>query len=338
MHKRRVLYFMDPEIHSILLRRLSDKGYRIYPKVRLGDAIGKDADERLPAIEFDYLTRAHLDFLVVKDEMPVFAVEFDGLQHFHDPKTIERDVLKNRLCKAADLPLLRITVKEVTERDQWTLLDYMLLRFLAWHDEIDDISSEIQDFADTLPPDADVEDYAVDLDPTVQFDLRHPFPGTRLVTERLWHRYHIAWNLDEDRSRHSSAVLICSAFMHSSGALHHDQFHTSQAKAAVWKPGAKENEIIFSEVVEVTMRSWLPLIADVPEPPDLDLFSFSNPGKSRSDLERFKLRAESMWFPQLPGMSIWDISEQYAEYLGFRAIERWAKNTLHSSQHPPTRR
>ena len=118
-----MLYFMDPEIHSILVQQHSHKGYRIYPKVRLGDAIGKDPDEHLSGREFDYLTRAHLDFLVIKDEVPVFAVEFDGVQHFHDPETIERDVLKNRLCNAEELPLLRITATEITERDRLTLLD-----------------------------------------------------------------------------------------------------------------------------------------------------------------------------------------------------------------------
>jgi hypothetical protein len=45
-------------------------------------------------------------------------------------------------------------------------------------------------------------------------------------------------------------------------------------------------------------------------------------------IEQFKIRAESMWFPSLPGINAWDISENYAEYLGFRSIERWAKTSL----------
>ena len=44
--------------------------------------------------------------------------------------------------------------------------------------------------------------------------------------------------------------------------------------------------------------------------------------------EQMQLRIEGMWFPDLPGISPWDISENYAEYLGFRAIERWAKQNL----------
>jgi hypothetical protein len=47
-------------------------------------------------------------------------VEFDGLQHLEDAHTIARDVMKNRLCKAADLPLLRITSREIFKRDEIT--------------------------------------------------------------------------------------------------------------------------------------------------------------------------------------------------------------------------
>jgi hypothetical protein len=107
MHKRRVLLFREPAVHSILRRQLTSKGFQVYPKVRLSDAVAKDDGEHLPQREFDHLTRAHLDFLVVRNELPVFAVEFDGQGHAL-PEAIERDVLKNRLCKSADLPLLRI--------------------------------------------------------------------------------------------------------------------------------------------------------------------------------------------------------------------------------------
>jgi hypothetical protein len=37
-------------------------------------------------------------------------------------------------------------------------------------------------------------------------------------------------------------------------------------------------------------------------------------------------RVESMWYPSLPGIRPWDIAENYAEYLGFRAVEQWAKS------------
>lgn len=74
---------------------------------------------------------------------------------------------------------------------------------------------------------------------------------------------------------------------------------------------------------KASIRSWLPLQASVP-PPSPALFNWSSPDFS-SAVQQFEHRVESMWFPTLPGISPWDIAENYAEYLGFRAIEKWAK-------------
>jgi hypothetical protein len=38
-------------------------------------------------------------------------------------------------------------------------------------------------------------------------------------------------------------------------------------------------------------------------------------------------RIDSLWFPYLPGINPWDIAENYAEYLGLRTVEEWAKGT-----------
>jgi hypothetical protein len=88
MHKLKILYFREPEVHTVLLRRFSRKGYRVFPKVRLEDVIGKDSGEYLSDREFDYLTRSHLDFVVTKDDTALFAVEFDGLHHLQDPPNL----------------------------------------------------------------------------------------------------------------------------------------------------------------------------------------------------------------------------------------------------------
>ena len=316
MHKRRVLYFLEPVVHTILLRHLAKKGFRIYPKVRLSDAIGKDEGEYLSAREFDYFTRSHLDFLVVKNETPVFAVEFDGQSH-SAPEAVERDVLKNRLCKAADLPLLRITSAEITQRDQHTLLDYMLMRYLAWRTELPAILDEIREFTSDLPENTDPEDYAVDCDPTFHFDLRHPFPGTALVRERLWRNHRIAWSVE--RRDEPTPRYFCDAFSKRMGNFKDDQFTTCELSTSVWQPGGSAKKPLVTRQVEVSIRAWLPLQATVPMP----VFPFMD--ASETAFKQFEGRITSMWFPNLPGISPWDIAEQYAEYLGFRAIEEWAK-------------
>jgi hypothetical protein len=201
----------------------------------------------------------------------------------------------------------------------------MLMRYAAWQDEIADIMAEIKVYADTIGPDANPDDLCVDLDPGFHFDLRHPFPATKTVLERLWRNHQIAWDMVGD-SRRQKARFLCDIGSRRCGQLHHDQFHTCELTAIAWAPSASIREPIHSETVSVTIRSWLPLLEDVPEP-DV-LFAGSTLAELRDSLQRFKIRAQSMWFPLLPGISAWDISENYAEYLGFRAIESWAKGKL----------
>ena len=328
MHKRKILYFREPEVHTILLRQLSRKGYRIYSKVRLEDLIGTDSGEILSNRDFGYLLRAHLDFVVTKEDAAVFAVEFDGIHHLQDPAAMERDAIKYRLCKSADLPLLRIMSTEITPRDGETLLDYMLMWYVAWQEEIDEIQGEIDEYAGLLATGFDPEDLAVDLDPTFHFNLRHPFPGSQIVRERLWRNHMIAWEFDE-RSRSSAAQYVCEVFSGRTGKLHHDQFQTNEVRTAIWPAGSSRGHEVYSETVSVTIRAWLPLRPEVPQADYLGLlFSGSTARSPKEIAEEFKIRVESMWFPSLPGINVHDITENYAEFLGFRAIERWAKKNL----------
>jgi hypothetical protein len=53
---------------------------------------------------------AHFDFVVANvEDMPLFAVEFDGPRHRHDSDAIRRDHLKNELCERLGLALARVT-------------------------------------------------------------------------------------------------------------------------------------------------------------------------------------------------------------------------------------
>ncbi len=319
MHNR------ESDVDSILRRQLSKEGFRILPKVRVADVIAKDASDKLSQREFDYYTRSHFDFLVTRNNMPVFAVEFDGAHHFVDDRSIENDVIKNRLCKEAGLPLLRITSTEVEENDRITLLDYMLMRYVSWGKEYPKIIEEIKEIAGSLSPDSDPADFAIDLDPAFHFDLKHPFPPRDRILERLWRNHKIAWTMTRsDRQR--NAEYLCDIVYGRSGQLKNDQFHTCTRCAILWQRSGKPDAPLQSEEVTVSLRSWLPLLTEVPAP---DVWNFKDKNGNAIDptklLEQFKSRIASMWFPDLPGLSAWDITENYSEYLGFRAIERWAR-------------
>ena len=335
MHKQRILNFREPQVDSILQRQLTDEGYRILAKVGLSDALAKDRNDHLSSREFGYFTRAHLDFLVTRDNMPVFAVEFDGAHHFLDEQTIENDVIKNRLCKQAGLPLLRVTSSEIEEHDRITLLDYMLMRYIAWGHEYPSIRQEIDEFAATIGPDYDPDNLAVDLDPSFHFDLRHPFPARETILERLWENYRIAWNMVKPE-RHRTAKYLYDVTFGSSGPAMNEQFHKCTRRALVWHLTDPKRVPVFSEEVSVSLRAWLPLRSEVPAPDVFqvlwgEIYGANAAEKAQEIVDQFKIRVESMWFPELPGISSWDIAENYCEYLGFRVIERWAKTCRNSN-------
>lgn len=329
MRKQPILHFREPRVDTILRRQLTKEGYRILPKVRLGDAIEKEKGDHLSQREFDYFTRAHLDFLVTRDHMPVFAVEFDGAHHFVDDRTGESDVIKNRLCKQAQLPLLRITSTEIDPSDRVTLLDYMLMRYVAWAKEYPTIMKEIKEFVATIGPAYDPDNLSVDLDPGFRFDLRHPFPDREVVVERLWRKHRIAWNMVKPE-RHRGAIYLCNVGYGSVRSSENEQFMKCIRHASAWCPTKNKGNTMFTEEVAVILRSWLPLRTEIPSP---DIFQAlwgkidGQGGAKRTNeiIDQVRNRVESMWFPELPGISSWDIAENYAEYLGFRAIERWAK-------------
>jgi len=333
MRKIPILHKRESDVDSILHKHLSNEGYRVLPKVGVRDVIAKDASDYLSQREFNYYTRAHFDFLVTKENMPVFAVEFDGAHHFANERTIENDSIKNMLCKHAGLPLLRITTKEVEEYDKLTLLDYMLMRYVAWGKEYPNIIKEIREIAETIPSNIDPEDYAIDIDPSFHFDLRHPFPAQEKIIERLWRNHKIAWTMAK-ANRQQIAEYLCEIAYGIAGQINNDQFHTCIRRAVLWHRSSSHVESMFSEDVSVSLRSWLPLRVDVPAP---DMWNWKdvngNPISPEEMVRQFQIRVESMWFPDLPGLSVWDIAENYSEYLGFRAIEGWAiKNCINGWQ------
>lgn len=85
-------------------------GAEVWPKVSFKDAVdinNSGISEEL----FSYAMRAHLDYVVTdgKSSRVLFAVEYDGADHFKRPATIERDRKKSEVCRTLAFDLLRIT-------------------------------------------------------------------------------------------------------------------------------------------------------------------------------------------------------------------------------------
>jgi very-short-patch-repair endonuclease len=102
---------------EIVLRELEaiagDNGLRVFAKPRLSDVIVK-GKTRLSAREFDFYTRAHVDFAVADEtSKPIMVVEYDGRYHTQSQQ-VERDKIKDSLCVDAGLRILRINANHVT--------------------------------------------------------------------------------------------------------------------------------------------------------------------------------------------------------------------------------
>ncbi len=104
---------MNPAERRVLdqLRDLTNlRGAEVWCKVGLKDAVELD-NSGITDEQYSYAMRAHLDFVVAERSSSriLFAVEYDGSEHFTDENTIQRDRKKSDVCRALGFDLLRIT-------------------------------------------------------------------------------------------------------------------------------------------------------------------------------------------------------------------------------------
>lgn len=96
-----------------LLDRLEEivagRRVRICPKMRLKDVIPNVISEA-DHDDLRYALMAHFDLVCLNEDTlrPLAVVELDGKHHMSDPDTIRRDRQKERLCRLARLPLIRV--------------------------------------------------------------------------------------------------------------------------------------------------------------------------------------------------------------------------------------
>ena len=105
----------------------SEWGLRVFPKIRVADILPIQ-HSGIDNLHFSYALKAHFDYVVVrgqgKEQVPEFAVEFDGPTH-RNARSRVRDEKKNNLCKQFGFPLLRIRRAHVSRK-------YRDFTALAW--------------------------------------------------------------------------------------------------------------------------------------------------------------------------------------------------------------
>lgn len=97
------------------LTRVCEGRAKVFTKVRLAD-IFRINNSGISSDKFSYCLKAHFDFVVVdEDYQPIFAVEYDGIQHKIKDCQIKNDLLKNDLCKKFKLPVLRVNFNYISK-------------------------------------------------------------------------------------------------------------------------------------------------------------------------------------------------------------------------------
>ncbi|HZX08137.1 DUF2726 domain-containing protein [Kribbella sp.] len=106
---RKILTAAESKVDRGLDEYARDNGYRLLLKPRLRDVIDVD-DMHLTWREQNFTFTAHLDFVAADAAtgLPILAIEYDDARHRTDPQQRERDKIKDRLCQAAGLPMLRV--------------------------------------------------------------------------------------------------------------------------------------------------------------------------------------------------------------------------------------
>lgn len=104
----------------------------VYVKVRLADVLAIEGSGLSQAL-YEFALQSHYDFVVTgRDQVPLFALEFDGPQHGHWPQS-ERDAKKDELSRRFGLPLLRIRAEDLC-RSEWQL-DRLTELIDQWFDD-----------------------------------------------------------------------------------------------------------------------------------------------------------------------------------------------------------
>jgi len=146
----------EARAERVLRRSLSGTGWTVALKLPIQVVLNREA-VRLTSEEFSLYTRGHFDFTVYDEDNhePAFVVEFDAFGH-DKPRQIARDMIKNRLCAKADLPLLRIGIEHVTAEGQLSVLAWIADLFLSLLSDDETADDEgVNPYAHDAPADAE---------------------------------------------------------------------------------------------------------------------------------------------------------------------------------------
>lgn len=309
MRTKRLFNTSEYKTFGILRRALlQDTEFFPYPELPLNKVIEEEKGDDISKKEKATLNAASFDFVVYnRASLPQFAIEFDGPCHATDEKKQQSDARKNRLCGLAGLPLLRIDDAFLNEYEKTSLLEYVIGRFLAWSSGDDCLPSEgsRQAEREIHPPD-DSQEPEYEDDPSIMFDLGHPFPASIEVAKRLYSAYGIVTSETEgDDYDYATSRPSFLMFSHHTGGF---------------KPIGDHHRVV--------ERGY-----------ELRTYTRQTSGKCSSEqLHTLNETFRYQWqlpttdhrivFHGIPGTSMWELAEHLCDLRALSRLEKWAQLNL----------
>ena len=162
-----------------------------------------EADDDDPPEERSMIRNGTFDCTIHREAAPsaLWVVEYDGPTH-DKPDQVRRDIVKNRICGNANLPLLRIGYREdddfLTAVEKLAPLRWLVLRWIAYESKIEDLTRSSERWVAELTPEQRMSVTFEEASPEFHFDLAHVYPPLKAIASRLLNRYGIDVDLPDE--------------------------------------------------------------------------------------------------------------------------------------------
>lgn len=320
MKTRRLFNTSEYKTFDEIRKVLEGEGFYIHPEMQLKKVIELDEGETIPKNERKTFNTAYFDFVVYNSKLlPEFVIEFDGPTHLSEMKNRLADMRKNRICVRANLPLLRIDDSLLTEYEEVSLLGYIVRRFVAYRNKIDNISREVNDRLSYANSAGDVDYDDPWNDPGVIFDLNHPFPVTTEIAERLYKDYGII-----------TSHIDGETFHNATSKYPHLEFHGYKGEGPINEHAefyARRIDGIYrlEKYIQDSLGKY-----DLEKVHELSIkvdYRWGVPTCEETDLKHIET-IPSVHFQGIPGTSMGQLADNFCDFLAIRELEKWAHSNL----------
>lgn len=292
---------------------LEGTGFYIHPEMQVQKVIELEKNEKISKKERNTFNTASFDFVVYnKESLPEFVIEFDGPHHSAYIKKRKADLRKNRLCVLAGLPLLRIDDSFLSKYEEISFLNFIVERFVAWRNKIYIISQEIEERLSyaASPKDIDYDDPWND--PSIIFDISHPFPASVEIAERLFEAHEIITTYVDDET-YRVATSKCP------------YFEFRRDKMGGWPISDYSRRVVRSYQLEKILQDAEGKF-EYKKLHELSInvdYKWGSPTIDPNDIDQID-EIPSILFQGIPGTSMEELSDHLCDYLALNEIEKWA--------------